>query len=47
MNILGTVIISALTMAVMTTFGEIAKFFVNRYLPKITDSVEKKVKKPR
>lgn len=47
MTNLQTILIAAITASFMTTFAEVAKFFVNRYLPKVTEHLEKKIKKPR
>lgn len=46
MNIIETVVISGLTTFALATFSSVATFFVNRYMPRILDHIEKKVKKP-
>jgi hypothetical protein len=46
MQPLQTIIIAGFTTMAMATFSSIATFLVNRYLPRLLDHAEKKIKKP-
>jgi len=45
MQPLDTILIAGLTTMAMATFSSIATFLVNRYLPRLLDKAEKRVKK--
>lgn len=46
MSALQTILIAGLTTMAMATFSSIATFLVSRYLPRILDHVERRVKNP-